>query len=98
LNSELRGSNLPLMGLSDCERAILDFERSWWMVPGSKTAAIRADLGLSPTRYYKVLNSLMTSPDAYSYDPLLVRRLRRVQAERRRARVVGRPAMYPPGR
>ena len=86
------------MALTDRDRAILDFERSWWMESGSKTAAIRQRLLLSPTRYYRLLTSLSASSDAYTYDPLLVRRLRRLKALRRRARIEGRPAVVPPGR
>ena len=86
------------MALSDRERDILDFERSWWLEPGPKTAAIRTRLHLSPTRYYRVLAGLMTSPDANSYDPLLMRRLRRLQARRRQARFEGRPAVEWRGR
>src|SRR5205085_7024563 len=32
---------LPGMALSDRERAIIDFERSWWAEPGPKELAIR---------------------------------------------------------
>ncbi len=86
------------MALSDRDRAILDFERSWWTQPGSKTAAIREQLQLSPARYYELLGRLVNSPDADSYDPLLVRRVQRLRARRRRARLEGRPAVQPPGR
>jgi hypothetical protein len=86
------------MALTDRDRAILDFERSWWQEPGAKTAAIRERLQLSPARYYALLAALVSSPDADIYDPLLVRRLRRLQARRRRARIEGRPAVQPPGR
>ena len=86
------------MALDERDRAILDFERSWWMEPGSKTAAIRDRLCLSPTRYYQLLGTIVSSPEANRYDPLLVRRLRRLQARRRRARIEGRPAVQPPGR
>ncbi len=86
------------MALNDRDRAILDFERSWWLEPGSKTAAIRTKLHLSPARYYQLLAALLASPDAHTYDPLLVRRLRRLQARRRRARMEGSPAVQPPGR
>jgi Protein of unknown function (DUF3263) len=75
------------MALSDRERAILDFERSWWSEPGPKELAIRERFQLSATRYYQVLNSLLESPDAIEYDPLVVRRLRRGRERRRRARV-----------
>jgi hypothetical protein len=90
--------NLRAMGLSDRDRAILDFERSWWSEPGSKAAAIRRRLRLSPARYYELLRLLLSSSEAASYDPLLIRRLRRHQARRRRARIEGRSAVQPPGR
>jgi hypothetical protein len=83
------------MALSDRDRAILDFERSWWTQPGTKDAAIRASFELSPTRYYQVLNELLDTPDAYDYDPLVVRRLRRHRDRRRRARYEGRSAGGP---
>ncbi|MDE3206867.1 MAG: DUF3263 domain-containing protein [Acidobacteriota bacterium] len=80
------------MGLSERERAILDFEGSWWTVPGPKEAAIRARLGLSASRYREILAGLIDSPDAQSAAPLLIRRLRRERDRRRRARFEGRPA------
>ncbi len=86
------------MALTDRDRAILDFERSWWTQPGSKASAIRERFGLSPARYYRLLTALMASPEAAEYDPLLVRRLRRHQSSRRRARFMGRPAVQPRGR
>jgi hypothetical protein len=86
------------MPLSDRDRAILDFERSWWLEPGPKEVAIRARFDLSPTRYYQVLNELLESPDAAAYDPLVVRRLRRMRDRRRRARFEGRSAGEPPVR
>lgn len=86
------------MPLSDRDRAILDFERSWWLEPGPKELAIRARFDLSPTRYYQVLNELLESSDAAAYDPLVVRRLRRMRDRRRRARFEGRSAGEPPVR
>jgi hypothetical protein len=86
------------MALSERERAILDFERSWWTEPGPKEALIRERLGLSATRYYQLLTSLLESPDAIEYDPLVVRRLRRLRDRRRRARFEGRTAGEPPVR
>jgi len=85
------------MALSDRDRAILDFERSWWALDGPKEAAIRERLGLSPARYYQVLGALLDSADAEAYDPLVVRRLRRLRERRRRARFEGRSANQPPG-
>jgi hypothetical protein len=86
------------MALSDRDRAILDFERSWWVQPGNKGAAIRDRFDLSTTRYYQLLRALSVAADAADYDPLVIRRLRRSQSRRRRARLEGRPASQPPGR
>jgi len=74
-------------GLTAEERAVLDFERGWWVDQAHRTKqqAIRACLGCSPTRYYALIESLVDSPDALAYDPLLVRRLRRRRDLRRRA-------------
>ena len=77
------------MGLGARERSILDFERSWWQTPGPKESAIRAQFGLSTTRYYKLLNDLLDDDLALQYDPLVVRRLRRLRDRRRRARYEG---------
>lgn len=79
------------MGLSERERAILDFEGSWWTQPGSKEAAIKARLGMSASRYRQILASLIDSTDAEDAAPLIVRRLRRERDRRRRARFEGRP-------
>lgn len=79
------------MALTARDRAILDFERSWWTEPGPKDTAIRERFELSGTRYYQLLTELLDDEEAMAYDPLLVRRLRRVRERRRRARVEGRP-------
>ena len=89
---------LPQMALSERDRAILDFERSWWAEPGPKELAIRQRFDLSATRYYQVLGGLLESDDAVDYDPLVVRRLRRLRDRRRRARYEGRSAGEPLGR
>jgi hypothetical protein len=77
------------MDLTDRDRAILDFERGWWVQPGSKEHAIKACLDLSPARYYQLLGGLLDSAAAEAYDPLVVRRVRRDRALRRRARWAG---------
>ena len=79
------------MALTERDRAILDFERTWWTEAGPKDTAIRERFELSGTRYYQLLTELLDDDDALDYDPLLVRRLRRVRERRRRARVEGRP-------
>ena len=86
------------MALTDRDRAIIDFERSWWAEPGPKEGAIRARFELSATRYYQILGELLDSPDALAYDPLVMRRLRRMRDRRRRARFEGRATGEPPVR
>jgi len=79
--------------LTDRERAILDFERSWWTgASGPKEQGIRATLGISSARYYEILASLLDLPAAMDYDPLVIKRRRRNRDERRRARFEGRSA------
>ena len=73
-------------GLSRRELDILAFERQWWKYAGAKEEAIRELFGMSPTRYYQVLNALIDRPEALEADPLLVRRLRRLRSQRQRQR------------
>lgn len=93
-----RGWQAARVALTDRERAILDFERSWWTEPGPKEQSIKARFGLSPTRYYQLLNVVLNHPEAAGYDPLVVRRLRRVRDLRRKARYEGRSAGGPQAR
>lgn len=68
-------------------RAVLDLERSWWAGGGtSKDRAVREWLGLSTARYHQLLDRAIDLPEALTYDPTLVRRLRRLREGRRRAR------------
>ena len=71
-------------------REILDFERSWWRFAGAKEQAIRERFDLSTTRYYELLNALLDDEDALAYDPMLIRRLRRMRAARQRERAARR--------
>ena len=76
----------PAVGLPRRERDVLAFERQWWRHAGAKEAAIKEQFGLSATRYYQVLNTVIDRPEALAVDPLLVRRLRRMRATRQRQR------------
>ncbi len=77
-------------GLSERERQVLAFERQWWRGAGAKEQAIRDLFGISSTRYYQLLNGLLDNASALAYDPVLVKRLRRLRASRTRARTAGR--------
>ena len=72
--------------LTDRDRRIMDFERQWWKYAGAKEQAIRELFEMSATRYYQILNALIDTPGALAYDPMLVKRLRRMRASRQRAR------------
>ncbi|MFE1176648.1 DUF3263 domain-containing protein [Streptomyces sp. NPDC058773] len=72
-------------GLSARDEAVLAVERRSWPGPGPKERAIREQLGISPTRYYQLLNALLDDPRAVAHDPVTVNRLRRIR-EARRAR------------
>ncbi|MDX2375939.1 DUF3263 domain-containing protein [Microbacterium sp. LRZ72] len=81
--------------LTDQERRILDFEAVWVRHAGAKEEAIRAQLDLTPARYYQLLGRLIETQAALEQEPMLVRRLRRLRdsraAERAaRQRAVGR--------
>ncbi|MGZ5129144.1 MAG: DUF3263 domain-containing protein [Actinomycetota bacterium] len=76
--------------LDDRSRQILDFEREGWKLTIAKERAIRERFGFSAARYHQLLNRIIDAPGALAYDPMLVRRLRRVREARRRRRVAGR--------
>ena len=78
-------------GLSRREHDMLTFERQWWRRAGAKETAIRDRFGVTPTRYYQVLNALVDRSDALAADPLLVGRLRRLRTARHRQRCVSGP-------
>jgi hypothetical protein len=80
------------MELTARERAILDFERECWMLPGPKDAAIRSRFDIAPSSYYRAVSGLIEHPGAVQYDPLTVKRLRKQRDERRRVRIEGRRA------
>ncbi|MGW0206894.1 DUF3263 domain-containing protein [Streptomyces sp. NPDC003233] len=74
------------MELPPRERAILALERRGFPGPGAKERAIREELGLSPVRYYQLLNALLDDERALAADPVTVNRLRRVRQSRRTER------------
>jgi len=93
LDNEAAGSNL-----SQRDRQILEFERQWWKYAGAKEQAIRELFDMSATRYYQIINALIDNPDALAFDPMLVKRLRRMRAARQRARSARRLGIEVTGR
>ncbi|MFT5221829.1 MAG: hypothetical protein ACI867_000123 [Glaciecola sp.] len=76
--------------LEEREREVLDFEREWWRYAGAKEQAIQERFELSTTRYYQLLNDLIDDDRAVEYDPMLVKRLRRMRIARQAKRAAQR--------
>lgn len=85
-NAHTFESDSQVEGLSERDRMLLEFERQWWKYAGAKENAIRELFDMSATRYYQVLNALIDSEAALTFDPMLVKRLRRMRAERQKQR------------
>lgn len=77
------------MSLTEREKAVLDFERTWWTQDEVKDTLIRERFACSSDEYYAELNRLLDEPAAMEYDALGVRRLRRARDRRRRMRLDG---------
>lgn len=100
MDSATEPTGLPAVGtktggLDRREREILAFESQWWKYAGAKEQAIRELFGMSATRYYQILNTLIDKPEALAADPLLVKRLRRLRNSRQRTRTARRLGMDP---
>ncbi len=82
-------SGAPVAELTERQRAMLEFERTWWTMDESRDLLLRARFSCSTEDYYQELNQLLDHPSALASDPLVVRRLRRQRERRRRARIDG---------
>jgi hypothetical protein len=87
----------PAGELGERERGVLAFERQWWRHAGAKEEAIRREFGVGPTAYYQLLSRLIDDPAAIAFDPMLVKRLQRQRASRRRQRSGRRLSQDPSG-
>ena len=61
--------------LSIEEKAVLEFESSWWLQAGPKDQAIEFSLGLTAAGYYEALLELVERAEAMRLDPLTVKRV-----------------------
>lgn len=77
--------------LTERDRAVLAMEIAWPRHSGAKEEVIRAQLGMSAVRYYQLLGRLIESEAALEYDPMLVRRLRRIRDSRASVRTARTP-------
>jgi Protein of unknown function (DUF3263) len=83
--------------LGEKDKEVLAFELQWWRDAGAKEEAIRRRFGVGPTAYYQLLSRLLDDPAAIAYDPMLVKRLQRQRASRRRRRPRRRLGPHPSG-
>jgi hypothetical protein len=67
-------------------RTILAIERKTWLFPGVKEQRVRADLDVTMTRYYQMVNALIDTELALQIDPATTYRLRHIRDARQRSR------------
>lgn len=68
------------------EKEMLLMEQKWWKYSGAKEQQIREKFDMSATRYYQAVNALIDKEAALAWDPVTVKRLRRLRRERQRSR------------
>ena len=83
------GGQAVQVPLTERQRAILEFERTWWQHDEDKDVLIRRRFACAPSTYYDELNGVLQDPDSMTADPLVVRRLVRLRDRRLRARLDG---------
>ena len=76
----------PDSELDERSQQILSMERLWWKYAGAKEQAITKQFSIWPANYYQLLNQLIETDAALAYDPMLVKRLRRLRTTKRRVR------------
>lgn len=72
--------------MNEIDRTFLEFESTQWRFEGAKHEAIVTTLNVSPTRYYQIVNRLLSDPAAEAEFPVLVHRLRRLRDHRQSIR------------
>ena len=83
--------DVPNGDLTDRQRELLDFERTWWQFDESREELIGARFGCSPDEYDAELDQVLLHPGAMRHDPLVVRRFQRRRLRRRRSLIEGTP-------
>lgn len=72
--------------LTPFEESLLEFERWSWKNRGARDEAVLELFGLSWPRHVQLVQALIDRPEAEEYDPVTVRRLRRLRDARARDR------------
>lgn len=71
---------MAMDSLTDTQKETLDLEAQWFATTGCKETAIRG-MGLTPVRYYQLLNRLIDSEAALVHNPAVVNRLLRLRVK-----------------
>ena len=74
------------MALSDHERVALELAATPYRYPAIRETRALDELGLTPTSYWALVDTLLDRPDALEAMPAAVARLRRMRQKRRSAR------------
>ena len=77
------------MALSDQERLALELAATPYRYPALREGRALDELGLTPTTYWHLVDTLLDRADALEAMPAAVRRLRRVRDRRAQARRAG---------
>lgn len=72
--------------MTDVEKRMLELAGARWRYAGSLEQTVRAELGVSLTRFWQLVNRLIDREDALAHDPVTVNRLRRIRDGSVRAR------------
>jgi hypothetical protein len=75
--------------LTERQREMLDFERTWWQFDEPRDEVIEQRFGCTADEYYAELNRVLELPGAMLHDPLVVRRFHRRRLRRRRSLIDG---------
>ena len=75
------------VSLTERQRAIIEFERTWWSLDDERDVLIRRRFACEPGAYNDELNQVLQDPEALAVDPLVVRRLLRLRDRKRRTRL-----------
>lgn len=70
------------MSLPALYMEVLEFERTSFRHQGAKESIVHDRWGHSLARHDQIVNHVIDLPEAEEYDPALVRRLRRLRAQR----------------
>ena len=77
------------MALSDTERLALELAATPYKFPAVRESRVLDELGLNPTSYWALVDTLLDRADALEAMPSAVLRLRRVREARKAARRAG---------